>query len=267
MKVGVMGNGAKVRDAGITDRMVDYLQAKGYATMRFSDNKEIGGVDVLLILGGDGSILHAATEAAQKKIKVIGINYGTLGFLTEYEKEESERITELLAELEENRCPILKRSMLDLEFGSKHYYGLNEVTLQRDYSACDTHQIVRIEVKVSGRGTDTIIGDGMMICTPTGSTAYSLSAGGAILTPDVPAFMLTRICAFALNVRPIVFPDTDVFSVTVTRGRAALLIDGKHIASVTEGMEVTVRKAPFTADFPMRGNSCFFKKIRTKLNQ
>ena len=79
--------------------------------------------------------------------------------------------------------------------------------------------------------------------------------------------MLTPICAFSLNARPMVVSDTDVFSVTIKKGQVMLLIDGKRIASIKEGMGIIVKKAPFTADFPMRGSSCFFKKIRTKLNQ
>ena len=156
--------------------------------------------------------------------------------------------------------------MLELSFGGSVYYGLNEVVLQRDYGVTDT-QIVKMSVQINGQDSDTIIGDGMLICTPTGSTAYSLSAGGAILSPQVPAFMLTPICAFSLNARPMVFSDTDVFSVTIKKGQVMLLIDGKRIASIKEGMGIIVKKAQFTADFPMRGSSCFFKKIRTKLNQ
>lgn len=266
MKVGVMGNGIKVKNTGIAERFIRFLENEGYKTVLFNANEEIDEVDVLIVLGGDGAILHAAKTAALKKIKVIGINYGTLGFLTEYEKQETEQVKTLLAELKEDKCPILKRSMLEVDFQGKKYYALNEVAIQRDYTAFET-QIVKIEVQINGRSMETIGGDGVLLCTPTGSTAYSLSAGGAILTPEVPAFLLTWICAFSLNARPVVFPDTDEFYMSVERGNALLLVDGKPISSITEGMGITVRKAPFSADFPMRGNSCFFKKIRTKLNQ
>ena len=79
--------------------------------------------------------------------------------------------------------------------------------------------------------------------------------------------MLTPICAFSLNVRPLIFPDTDIVSMSVSKGKVMLLIDGKQVSPIMEGMEVTVRKAPFTADFPRLGDSCFYRKIRTKLNQ
>ncbi len=266
MKVGVMGNGIRLKDGEMIHRFIRFLKAEGYETAFFGEIEEIGGVDVLVVLGGDGAILRAATPAARKNIKIIGINYGTLGFLTEYEKEETEQVKDLLAALEAGTCPILKRSMLELGVGDKKYYGLNEVVLQRDYSVGST-QIVKMAVTINKEESDTVVGDGVLLCTPTGSTAYSLSAGGSLLTPEAAVFMLTPICAFSLNARPVIFPDTDEFSVYVTKGKVMLLIDGKQVASISEGTEVTVRKAPFTADFPRRGNSCFFKKIRTKLNQ
>ena len=266
MKIGVVGNIVKIRDETVVGLFLRFLQTEGYEAVLFEKAEDIGGVDALVVLGGDGAILHAATEAARKNIKLIGINYGNLGFLTEYEKEETERVKELLSELREGSCPILRRTMLELEVNGQKHYGLNEVVLQRDYSAADT-QIAKLNVKINGEDADTVVGDGLLLCTPTGSTAYSLSAGGALLTPQVPAFMLTPICAFSLNVRPLIFPDTDIVSMSVSKGKVMLLIDGKQVSPIMEGMEVTVRKAPFTADFPRRGDSCFYRKIRTKLNQ
>jgi NAD+ kinase len=266
MKVGILGIRVKVKDAGIVDRLSNFLQAEGYEITLFKSSAEVADVDVVVVLGGDGAILHAATVASQKNIKVIGINYGTLGFLTEYEKEETERVKELLLQLKNNECDVLKRTMLEVQLDEKKYYALNEIALQRDYTHCND-QMAKLDIKVNGKEMDTLKGDGILVCTPTGSTAYSLSAGGAIMSPDVPAFMLTPICAFSLNARPVVFPDTDVFSVTVMGSGAMLLADGKQIACLSKGATLTIRKAPFTADFPLRGNSCFFRKIRTKLNQ
>jgi probable inorganic polyphosphate/ATP-NAD kinase len=266
MKIGVMGNSKKIRDEQILVRFIRFLQSEGYETICFENVGQIGGVDVIVVLGGDGAILHAATAAAQKNIKIIGINYGTLGFLTEYEKEETEKIRELLVRLKESNCPVLKRTLLETELDGKKYYALNEVSFQRDYSVYNT-QLAKLKVKVNQREMEKIAGDGLLISTPTGSTAYSLSAGGAILAPDVPAFMLTPICAFSLNTRPMVFPDTDVFEVMAVRKGIMLLVDGKQAGPIQEGTEIIVRKAPFTADFPVRDDSCFFRKIRTKLNQ
>ena len=111
-----------------------------------------------------------------------------------------------------------------------------------------------------------IAGDGLLICTPTGSTAYSLSAGGAILTPEVPVIMMTPICAFSMRARPIVFSDTDEFKITIDKGKSMVLADGKVVAALPEGAEMTIKKASFTADFPVKENSDFFARVRNKLN-
>ena len=111
-----------------------------------------------------------------------------------------------------------------------------------------------------------IDGDGLLICTPTGSTAYSLSAGGAIITPEVPVFMMTPICAFSMRSRPIVFSNEDEFIVRIQKGNGIILLDGKVVASLPEGGEIQVRKAPFTANFPVQEGSDFFARIKNKLN-
>ncbi len=267
MKVGVLGNINKIKTAETMREIIDFLQKSGYDTLGFTSHKEIDGVDVVLVLGGDGAILHAALVAAKRNIKIIGINYGTLGFLTEYEKDERERVKELLDNLAARNCPIIKRSLLQLTIGEKSFYALNEIAIQRDYGALATKstQILRLEIEAK-EGKDTIAGDGVLFCTPTGSTAYSLSAGGAILTPEVPVIMMTPICAFSMRARPIVFADTDEFKVRVSKGKSIILADGGVIASLPEGMEMTIKKAPFTADFPMKEDSDFFARVRNKLN-
>ena len=115
-------------------------------------------------------------------------------------------------------------------------------------------------------GTDIIAGDGMLFCTPTGSTAYSLSAGGAILTPEVPVFMMTPICAFSMRTRPIVFSDSEEITVRIVRGSSIVLVAGVPLAEFPENTEIRIKKAPFTANFPVRDNADFFEKVRNKLN-
>ena len=270
MKIGVLGKINKIGTVETTETMeeiVSFLTESGYETVRFSSHKEIEGVDAVIVLGGDGAILHAAVVAAQKGIKIIGINYGTLGFLTEYEKDERERVKELLSALEKGLCRIVKRSILQVSIGEKTFYALNEVAFQRDCGSVTikTPQILKLNVRTN-EGETLVSGDGVLICTPTGSTAYSMSAGGAILTPEVPVFMLTPICAFSMRARPIVFSDNETFNVTTVRGKATLLLDGHVVATLGEGAEIRVKKAPFTADFPAREQSGFLSKVRNKLN-
>jgi NAD+ kinase len=118
----------------------------------------------------------------------------------------------------------------------------------------------------TAEGQNVIAGDGVLFCTPTGSTAYSLSAGGAILTPEVPVFMMTPICAFSTRVRPTVFSEQTCFTVKSLKGKGILQLDGRTVTALPEGEEVTIEKAPFTADFPVRDNSDFFARVKNKLN-
>ncbi|MBR2375738.1 MAG: NAD(+)/NADH kinase [Clostridia bacterium] len=267
MKIGILGKQSKIKNSDILTEIQAFLQAAGYETAQFSSTKDIDGVDVVLVLGGDGAILHSAVQAAQKNVKIIGINYGNLGFLTEYEKTEKERVLELLAALQDGACRIVKRSLLQVEIGEKTYYALNEISVQRDYSLYSALSTQMLQIQVQAKeGQDLISGDGLLICTPTGSTAYSLSAGGAILTPEVPVFMMTPICAFSMRARPIVFADTDEFVLKIAKGNAMILADGRAIAALPENGEVRVKKAPFTADFPTKENADFFARVRNKLN-
>ncbi len=267
MKVGVLGNIHKIKTAETLEGILRFLQSAGYETVHFSSPKEIDGVDVVLILGGDGAILHSAVYAAQKEIKIIGVNYGNLGFLTEYEKDEVERVKEMLDDLRAGTCSVIKRSLLQLTVRDKTYYALNEVSVQRDYGAISSTSTQILGLNVSAKEGDyAFAGDGAIICTPTGSTAYSLSAGGAILTPEVPVFMMTPICAFSMRARPIVFADTDEFTLSVAKGKAVVQVDGSAVAALAEGGEIKIKKAPFTADFPIKQGGNFFTRVRNKLN-
>ena len=112
MKIGVLGYKDKVKSTGAVQAAMQSLQACGYQVVCFSSPAEIDGVDVLIVLGGDGAILHSAVIAAKKNIKVIGVNYGNLGFLTEFEKNEWEKVVELLARIQKGDCRIVERSLL-----------------------------------------------------------------------------------------------------------------------------------------------------------
>ena len=267
MKIGILGNLSRVKNKEIIDELHQFLNNNGYDTIHFDAPKDVKNVDVVIVLGVDGALLHTAVPAAQNGVKLIGINYGNLGFLTEYEKTEQAQVKELLTALQENKCRIVKRSLLELQIGNDSYYALNEIAIQRNYRYFEDNatQILKLEMQAE-EGTNILSGDGLLICTPTGSTAYSLSAGGAILTPEVPVFMMTPICAFSMRARPIVFSDTDEFTIRVEKGKSIVLADGGVVAALPENATMQIKKAPFTADFPVKENSDFFARVRNKLN-
>lgn len=267
MKIGVLGKLSKVKSVTVIEDLVKLLQNEGYDTVIFQSPLDITEVDVVIVLGGDGAILHSALPSARQGVKVIGINYGNLGFLTEYEKDEKAEIIGLLRAIEKEECRIVKRSVLQVEIEDKVFFALNEIALQRDFgvSGAKSTQILRVSI-ASKEGVDEIAGDGVLVCTPTGSTAYSLSAGGAILTPEVPVFMVTPVCAFSMRTRPTVYSDNEIFTLTIERGKGILLADGFTIARLSEGTSIRIKKAPFTADFPTKDGSGFFQKVKNKLN-
>ena len=268
MKIGIIGKLAKIKNESVLTNFVEDLRNRGYETVIFPSYADVKEVDILVVLGGDGAILHATTVAAPQNIKVIGVNYGNVGFLTEFEREGLSCVAELIEAVKENSCKILKRSMLEVCVDGATYYALNEIALQRDYASglVDNPQILQLSVR-AGDGVVEIAGDGALLSTPTGSTAYSLSAGGAILTPEVPVFMLTPVCAFSMSARPMVFSDGETFTFRVGKGKALLLVDGKTVASICVGDEVVVKKAPFYALFPTKNEMNFFTKIKNKLSK
>ncbi len=268
MKVGVLGNLNKIKSESVVEEWIQLLRENGHEACKMRSVECITDVDVVIVLGGDGAILHAAVHASQRGVKIIGVNYGTLGFLAEYEKTESERVIALLKQLENGTCRILKRSILQLDVAGKTYYALNEIALHRNQSlsTCKESQLLRLEI-YSHEGKYSLAGDGALICTPTGSTAYSLSAGGAILTPEVPVFMLTPICAFSMRARPIVLADNEEFALRIVHGSGVVSVDGLSVEALPENATVFVKKAPFTADFPMSDNLDFFAKVRNKLDE
>ena len=268
MKVGVLEKINCTETHKTTTQLLQFLSDCGYQTTRFSTTDEINDVDVVVVLGGDGAILHASVTAAMRGVKIVGVNYGNLGFLTEFERDEWNKLDDLLKELEKGTCRILNRTVLEVSFGENTYYALNEVAIQRDYGMHlkKPTQILRVEVE-TGQGNDCILGDGLLICTPTGSTAYSLSAGGAIITPGVPVLMMTPVCAFSMRRRPVVFADTECFHLRITHGEGVLLLDGSAVATLPVNSVIKVKKASFTADFPVRNGNAFFDKVSNKLNQ
>ena len=268
MKIGIVRKSINSEAADAVNRFTAELKSRNYPYTVFASNEEIDGVDVLIVFGGDGAILHAATIAAQKNVKIIGVNYGTLGFLTEYERGGEQGVFELLEELDKNECRILKRGLLKITFKGETYYALNEAAIQRhfDENALNETQILSLEVQV-GDGKDVISGDGVLVSTPTGSTAYSLSAGGAILMPEVPAVLLTPVCAFSMSKRPMVFSDSETFEICSLKGKALVMIDGRPIGAMNASESIRIEKADFSAEFPVRRNSDFFAKIKNKLNK
>ena len=267
MKIGVFCNRAAPKFARVEEKLLKLLAALGVRPAVFERVEEIGDVDVLAVLGGDGTILKVAIEAGRRGVCLLGINAGNLGFLTQFEGEQVGEAAELLAhgypfETEE-------RSVLAVQVGKACHYALNDALFQRHYTAEADNNVVSVTAEIDGKKVDEFIGDGIIVSTPTGSTAYSLSAGGSILTPDLSAFILTPVCAHSLHNRPIVYNDR--CTMRVLRGgeenALSLYCDGRYVCDPSAKEEICLRKADFSVRFVKRKDGNFFDKLLFKLNK
>lgn len=226
---------------------------------------DIAGLDVLFVLGGDGTILMVASECAKHGVKIIGINYGHLGFLTEFEQENIDDALKLIIG---GKFKTQKRSMLEISCADKTFFALNDFVIQRSTAGANFTNTVNLQAYIDGSLVDNYSADGIIVSTPTGSTAYSLSAGGSILTPDLSALIMTPICPHSLHSRPIVFSDSSTLKVNQYEKNCKLnlTVDGKIITTFSGFDSITIKKADCYTEFISADNNNFFDKLLIKLN-
>jgi NAD+ kinase len=205
-------------------------------------------VDLIVVLGGDGTLLSVARELGTRQVPILGVHLGTLGFLTEVTVEELfpalERV--LAGDFEmETRLRlevVVKRGEREIA----RYHALNDAVIMKNALA----RMIDLETYSDGISVTTYHTDGLIVSTPTGSTAYSLSAGGPILMPGIGAFVLNPICPHSLSHRPLVVPQTAVLEIVVhTRGgEVALTVDGQEWIQLEEGDRVTLCRSPYPVE-------------------
>ncbi len=263
MRIGVYEN-AEQAERSVAERLVDLVTERGHEAILFASAGEIGGVDRLIVLGGDGTVLRAARRASECGIPLVGVNYGRLGFLTEYERGEEEKAVALaLTESPE----VIRRAMLEVETGERRAYCLNELSILRPIAPAFDNRVVTVSAEIDGVPAGEFRADGLIVTTPTGSTGYSLSAGGNILTPDCEAFLLTPVCALSMRSRPIVYSDRSALSFVVREGVSLVLYgDGIPLGTAEAGTKITVRKASRFAEFLTETRGGFFRRLTEKIN-
>lgn len=204
-----------------------------------------GRVDAVVVLGGDGTMLHAAHLLQGSNVPLIGLNLGDLGYLTSV---EATRIEEALVCLREDRFTLSRRatlaSIIERNNGEHSVTtdALNDLVVSRGASG----RAVRLELSLDGIFVTTYICDGIIVSTPTGSTAYALSAGGPIVMPDTAALVVAVICPHTLSSRPLVVPDSTMVAVRVAKTAAPLVasVDGQDDCIMQQGERIEVRRSP-----------------------
>ena len=218
-------------------------------------------VDLLLVLGGDGTLLSIAHVAAQKDIPVVGINLGALGFLTEVPLDEM--FLTLDSYLEGNDKIVSRRQMLQAKTKENSYYSLNDVVINKGALA----RMIRCAIWIDGKEIAMTRADGLIISTPTGSTAYSLSAGGPIIQPYIPAIILTPICPHTLSFRPMVISSESEVKVQLLTGEEEvyLTIDGQRGELMKKDDTVTVCQSELKLQLISSPRRNYFDLLKEKL--
>ena len=218
--------------------------------------------ELLVVLGGDGTILHVAGQLGEVMKPIFGINVGSLGFLTCVSSADHGKAVESIAK---GSIAFSERTLLDVRVdGSKDVMiGLNDVVFTRG----EVSRLIRLRTKVNGEALTEFNADGLIIATPTGSTAYSLSAGGPILAPESGVFVITPICPHVLTNRSIIVGQDSLIEVEVTERDypVFLTVDGREPVRIELGSTVTMRKADRTLPLAVMPDVSFFSVVRQKL--
>lgn len=219
--------------------------------------------DILISIGGDGSILDAATFVRHSGIPILGLNTGRLGFLSNIAKEE---IKTAIDALYIKNYRIEQRTLLQINTEKKLFgelnFALNELTLQKK----DTGSMISVTVYIDNNYLNTYWADGLIVATPTGSTAYSLSCGGPIVVPGSENFVITPVCPHNLNMRPIVISDSCEITLKAEgRSKQFLMALDSRNETIEGDTEIKIKKAPFKINFIQLENQHYFNTIRQKL--
>jgi NAD+ kinase len=276
-RIGIICKTGRPEPAEILKKFLPWLRSKGHDVFLDMETAEILNVDghpranipslvnIIIVLGGDGTMLSVARLVGEKGIPILGINLGGLGFITEVNREE---IFEAVEKVLSGNCSVEDRIMLSA-FVYRHeekiadFIVLNDVVVNKGALA----RIIDMETYVNKSYVATFKADGLIISTPTGSTAYSLSAGGPILYPTLNSIVITPICPHTLTNRPIVLPDDFTIEIKMRSESedVFLTLDGQVGFSLKKNDMIVVKKWDFTTKLLIPCERDYFQVLRTKL--
>ncbi len=278
--VGIISRPRREDVARVVPPLVNWLQAHGAEVTCDSETGDCFGplavqtrkredlpncTDLLIVLGGDGTLLSAARLAAVRKVPILAVNLGGLGFLTTVSQDE---IYPILEELFSGKNRVSERVMLEAEIirdGAviRRQIALNDAVLNK----AALSRMMDLELRIDGEYVTAYKADGLILSTPTGSTAYSLAAGGPIVYPSVEAFVVTPICPHTLTNRPLVIPDSAMIEVDFKGGDDSvfLTLDGQIGIELVQGDHIRVHKAQDKLLLVRPARKTYFEILRSKL--
>jgi NAD+ kinase len=277
-RIGVILKKQDSRVPSILEDIVPWLQSRGIEVFLDESSAEsspqgiqvaapedmIRQVDLVSVFGGDGTLLYAARLIGSSRIPILGINLGSLGFLTEVKLDEMRKAFEIVLS---GQYQLEERVLLDVEVIRNRqiwaqHRALNDAVINNGALA----RIIELEVSVNSQPVLFTRADGLIIATPTGSTAYSLAAGGPILYPTLGAIIIAPICPHTLTNRPVVIPDKDAVVICLRRGTDVMLtVDGQVGTPLQPQDYVKIRRAESTLQLVLPFGNTFFKLLREKL--
>ena len=231
----------------------------------FDSNDSIDSdIDFVFAVGGDGTILRSITYVKDSDIPILGVNTGRLGFLTSVQKES---ISDAISNIKNNKFSVIKRTVLKVNLSSSNNpfsnypYALNEVTIQRK----DSTSLLNISCQINDKYLTNYWSDGLIISTPTGSTGYSLSNGGSIVSPESNVILLNPIAPHNINMRSLVIPDNSNIKLNIEGDNEINLSVDSRMYSISSSNQIEILKSSFTIKTIKFDDDNFYKRLREKL--
>lgn len=239
----------------------DFIELLKEQNIKFIDIKQVDELcDLIVVFGGDGTTVRVINYAIKYDIPAIVINTGTVGFFSDFKSSELKEALQAIL----NGCYCSERALINVEYNGKTAIALNDVVIKRKND--DESTVVKLKVFINNQLVDEYFADGLIFSTPTGSTAYSLSAGGSVITPDSEVFSLTPICAHSFNSRSIVYNDKSIVSVKKKQdSKAVVYVDGNKFVELGDE-PITITKSFSRFKLCLIKNE-FFKRLKIKLSR
>lgn len=277
--VGIVINTKKEKAFEVCNWLLDYFAGKGIAVVLPEEDASSVGrpdlavdeaqfrelIDIAISLGGDGTLLGTARRMAGTEKPILGVNLGHLGFLTDLELGV---LPEGIERLVQGKYILEKRAMLEttvLRNGQQicHQCALNDVVVVKGAIA----RVIRLNTYVEDKHVDGFSGDGLIVSTATGSTGYSLSAGGSLIHPSLPVIVITPICPHTIGSRPLVISDSQQLKVVVQANHAEILltVDGQLAVDLLPDDQIIVQKAPYVTNLLKVSGRDYFEVLHTKM--
>lgn len=279
-------NKHKDKELSITGQIREYLEKNGQrVTVKikeadwkeepaeaFEEARDIPlDVDCMIVLGGDGTVLQAARETKRLLVPIIGVNLGTVGYMTEIEPANLEEALDRLikGEFNKERRMMLNGKVYHEDGSVEEGWALNDIVISRSGSL----QIINFDIYVNGQFLHDYNADGMIVTTPTGSTGYNLSAGGPLVEPKAKLIMLTPICPHSLTQRSIILSPEDVIEIKIPKGREGKLqtveanFDGSHKVTLSTGDRIRIVQSEKITEFIQLNNVSFLEVLHKKMRE